>query len=187
MTDSDSPNAEVNHYQRFDPEESSDAWKTPPSVWRPLSEAVGGFDLDPCTSSSADEIAVEEYHEHGTERQWTGAVWCNPPYSAIGEWVDKAIREVGHERAETVVMLLPARTDTQWFHRLFDASTAVCLREGRIQFYGEDGRASNAPMPVLFAVLGDMPGGLRDVLESWGVLLHGDRAIQSTVQEDLVQ
>lgn len=59
----------------------------------------------------------------GLKQEWTGVCWCNPPYGRqIGKWVEKAVKS-----SATVVMLLPARTDTKWFHDW-------CLPYGKIEF-----------------------------------------------------
>lgn len=51
---------------------------------------------------------------------WGGErVWCNPPYSDIGSWVQKAWDECDH--AYLIVMLLPAnRTEQGWWQRLVE-------------------------------------------------------------------
>lgn len=163
------------HYQRFDPDETYDAWKTPPSVWRPKAESLGGFDLDPCTGPNADEIATEGYTERGLERRWHGTVWLNPPFSDCGEWINKAITETQSDRVETVVALVPNRTDTDWFHTAIETATAVCFRDGRIQFYGEDGRPSNAPMGIVFFVFGECTERLASHLDSIGWLVKPEQ------------
>ena len=76
-----------------------------------------------------------------------GSTWCNPPYGRqIGKWVKKA-----YESDCTVVMLLPARTDTAWFHDYCLKGKVEFIR-GRVRF----GRAKwNAPFPSMIVVFGD--------------------------------
>ena len=72
-------------------------------------------------------------------------VWCNPPYGRqIGEWVKKAA-----ESGAPVVMLLPARTDTRWFHDCIYGKAEIRFVRGRLKF--GDSRNS-APFPSMIAV-----------------------------------
>lgn len=80
---------------------------------------------------------------------WSGACWLNPPYgSRIGLWVAKAYEEAASGNA-TVVCLLPARTDTRWWHRYVMQANEVRLLEGRLRFVGA---ASSAPFPSAIVV-----------------------------------
>lgn len=80
---------------------------------------VDAFDLD--------VAACEESHhaprfyskaDNGLLQPWVGRVWCNPPYSDIEPWVEKAWIEFGDERATAIAMLIPAtRTEQTWWQR----------------------------------------------------------------------
>ena len=75
-------------------------------------------------------------------------VWCNPPYGReIGKWVEKAYNEslVG----VTVVMLLPARTDTKWFHDYIYGKAEIRFVRGRLKF-GDS--KNSAPFPSMVVV-----------------------------------
>jgi site-specific DNA-methyltransferase (adenine-specific) len=95
---------------------SSDSmeWETPQWLFDELDKEFH-FDLDPC---STHENAKCKLHytkeEDGLLQDWTGhRVFCNPPYGReIGKWVKKA-----YESKCLTVMLIPARTDTKWFHQ----------------------------------------------------------------------
>lgn len=115
----------------------SDETETPPELFAELASryALGTFDLD-AAASHANALAVEYYTQDGCYTRadggrqltshdglsgaWYGAVWCNPPYSDIRPWVEKAWRETGLGTAATVVMLLPARTDAPWWRELVE-------------------------------------------------------------------
>ena len=89
---------------------------TNPALFSELSERFGGFTLD--VAAAAHNAKCERYFDRktdGLEQSWAGErVWCNPPYSDIRPWVDKAWQEVG--RADLIVMLLPAnRTEQAWW------------------------------------------------------------------------
>jgi len=78
-------------------------------------------------------------------------VWCNPPYSDITSWVRKAHEEVSSGRCEVVVMLVPARTDTRWFHDWCYNKRGVEIEfvKGRLKF---GGAKYNAPFPSMVVV-----------------------------------
>lgn len=88
----------------------------------------------------------------GLSCNWHGVIWCNPPYGrGIGAWVKKAYetslvdwQHVGHK----VVMLLPARTDTRWFHDYCTKGKIEFLR-GRLKF---GGHKNSAPFPSMIVV-----------------------------------
>ena len=80
--------------------------------------------------------------------KWTGVCWCNPPYGRqIGKWVEKAVKS-----SATVVMLLPARTDTKWFHDWCLPYGKIEFLRGRLKFGGCDNSAPFPSMIVVFEV-----------------------------------
>ena len=99
---------------------NTDLWATPQWLFDEL-DAKYHFTVDVC--ATPDNAKCEKYYteaQDGLAQKWTGRVWCNPPYGRqIGKWVKKA----SECAADVVVMLLPARTDTAWFHD-------YCLRGG---------------------------------------------------------
>ena len=74
--------------------------------------------------------------------------WCNPPYGReIGRWVQKAF--LSSKDGSTVVMLLPARTDTKWFHEYIYNQAEIRFIKGRLKF----GNSKNsAPFPSMVVV-----------------------------------
>ena len=101
-------------------------WATPQSLFDTLNEQFH-FTLDPCATS--ENTKCKRYFtkaDDGLAQPWVGRVFMNPPYGReIGKWVKKAY-EQSQSNAEIVVCLLPARTDTRWWHD-------YCLK-GEIQF-----------------------------------------------------
>lgn len=78
-----------------------------------------------------------------------GRVWCNPPYGRkIGKWVKKAYDEY-KQNGTTVVMLLPARTDTRWFHDYIYGVAEIIFIKGRLRF---SGAKANAPFPSMVVI-----------------------------------
>ena len=134
-----------------------DAWATPPDVLERLYVVTGGsFDLDPCSPGRGrSRVRAREHFDpvdDGLAHQWHGDVYMNPPYGrTIGAWVAKAREEAGAGRARMVVALLPARTDTAWWHRDIAGKAHVWLIRKRLSF--GDGDAP-APFPSAIVLWG---------------------------------
>lgn len=128
----------------------TDMWATPQDFFDAL-DAEFHFTLDACAVK--ENAKCEAYYtpeQDGLEQPWTGRVWCNPPYGRnVGQWVKKA-----HDTASGggfVVMLLPARTDTRWFHDYIYGKTEVRFIKGRLKF----GSCQNAaPFPSMVVIFG---------------------------------
>lgn len=100
------------------------------------------FTLDPCaTKESAKCELYYTEKEDGLKQDWGGhSVFVNPPYgNEIADWMEKSISEC-KKKNTSVVMLLPARTDTKWFHKyLWDKNKpkkgiSVEFLKGRLTF-----------------------------------------------------
>lgn len=90
--------------------------------------------------------------QDGLKQEWKGTVWCNPPYGRnIGKWVEKAYNTAKDKNA-VVVMLLPARTDTKWFHDFcyLNQYATVRFARGRLKFGGARNSAPFPSMVVIF-------------------------------------
>jgi site-specific DNA-methyltransferase (adenine-specific) len=129
----------------------TDLWSTPQEFFNILNEEFE-FTLDPCATS--DNAKCKKYYtinENGLEQDWQGeTVFCNPPYGrAIKDWVRKCYEE--SKKPDTkVVMLIPARTDTVYFHEyIYNKVDEVRFVKGRLKF----GDAINsAPFPSMVVV-----------------------------------
>jgi phage N-6-adenine-methyltransferase len=125
----------------------SDEWATPQWLFDQL-HAEFDFSLDPCATEQNTKCPTHyTLTDNGLTKTWSGAVFVNPPYSAIAEWSKKALSERNHS---TVVLLVPARTDTRWFVALADAAAEVRFLTGRLRF-GES--ITSAPFPSAVIVL----------------------------------
>lgn len=112
-------------------------WATPQDFYDKLNSEFH-FTLDPCADESnhkCDKYFTEQ--ENGLKQCWGGqTVFCNPPYGrAIKDWVKKSSEEVKKPNT-TVVMLIPARTDTSYFHDYIYRKPNVEIRfiRGRLKF-----------------------------------------------------
>lgn len=128
----------------------TDLWETPQDLFDKL-DTEFRFTLDVCALPENAKCAKFYTPEQdGLTQPWKGTVWCNPPYGRqIGYWVRRAY--LAAAGGTTVVMLLPARTDTRWFHEYIYGREAVEIRflKGRLKF----GNAKNsAPFPSMVVV-----------------------------------
>lgn len=126
-----------------------DDWETPPELFRQLDEEFH-FTLDPA-SSDINAKCIKHYNvsDDGLSKSWEGErVFYNPPYGRqIGLWIKKAA-----ESKALVVMLLPARTDTKYFHDYIYNKAEIRFLKGRLEFKrgGVTGRAPFPSMIVIF-------------------------------------
>ena len=123
----------------------TDIWETPQDFFDKLNEEFR-FQTDVC--ASPENAKCKRFYtpeQDGLAQEWSGACWCNPPYGRqIGKWVRKA-----SESKATTVMLIPARTDTAWFHDYIYGKAEVRFVRGRLKF----GQAKNsAPFPSMVVV-----------------------------------
>jgi len=129
-------------------------WATPQDFFDKLNLQYG-FDLDVCaTAENAKCARFFTEADDGLKQEWTGVVWMNPPYGrTIGKWVHKAYESA--QKGATVVCLLPARTDTAWWHDYCEKGRHQFVR-GRLKFGGSK---NSAPFPSAVVVF--EPSGLR--------------------------
>lgn len=124
-------------------------WETPQELFDGLN-VLFHFTLDAAaTPENAKCRKFFTAEDDGLSKSWSGEkVWCNPPYGRqIGAWVKKAYEE-SRNPGTTVVMLLPARTDTAWFHDYAFKGIVKFLR-GRVKF---GGAVNNAPFPSMILI-----------------------------------
>ena len=128
---------------------NTDMWATPQDFFNKLN-AEFNFQCDVCAVD--DNAKCDKYYspeEDGLQQEWQGVCWMNPPYGrVIGEWVKKAYES--SLNGATVVCLLPARTDTKWWHE-YCMKGEIRLVKGRLKF--GDGKNS-APFPSAVVIFG---------------------------------
>ena len=125
----------------------TDQWATPQYFFDNYN-AVYKFNVDVC--ASPENAKCKKYYtakDDGLKMAWKGRCWMNPPYGReIGKWVKKAYES--SKSGATVVCLLPARTDTKWFHDYCTKGEIDFIR-GRLKF-GES--KNSAPFPSMIVV-----------------------------------
>ena len=130
----------------------TDLWETPQEFFDRLNKKYK-FNLDVC--AIPENAKCKRFYSpkvDGLAQEWKGACWMNPPYGrGISKWIKKAFEE-GQKNA-IVVALLPARTDTKWFHEFIYMKPGVSYDfvKGRLKF----GKSKNAaPFPSMLVVFG---------------------------------
>jgi transcriptional regulator with XRE-family HTH domain len=116
-------------------------WVTPPDLLEALYGVVGRFDLDPCSPSADARTAPVRSRmrytaaDDGLALPWRGQVFVNPPYGRqLALWIAKCREEVEAGRADLVICLVPARTDTRWWHVHIAGRADIGLLKGRLAF-----------------------------------------------------
>lgn len=132
----------------------SENWATPQDVFDRLN-SVFHFTLDPCADPSNTKCKKYYTKEiNGLTKDWGGhRVFCNPPYGrdATGRWVKKCYEE-SKKLGTIVVMLIPARTDTRWFHEYcYRSNVQIHFVKGRLKFGGSK---NSAPFPSMIVIFG---------------------------------
>ena len=133
---------------------ASAEWATPPELFERY-DNLYNFGLDVC-ASHANHKCPQWYHieDDGLAQTWKGfgSVWCNPPYGKeIGKWVEKCHNE---SDGVIVVALLPARTDTRYFHDHIYNKAKIEFLKGRVKFIRADGKTGPAPFPSMICIWG---------------------------------
>ena len=141
-------------------------WGTPPELFMALNKEFN-FKMDAATTED-NPLGTEYYYTKdmdglAQENRWISPIYINPPYGRdIKKWVARASMEMVMNRAVSV-MLLPARTDTKWFHTYLYDLKEDHYREGiRVKFlkgrlrmfdYETDSYSKNtAPFPSMIVV-----------------------------------
>jgi phage N-6-adenine-methyltransferase len=130
-----------------------DDWGTPINIIQDLEKRYGKFTLDVC--ASAENAKCERYftkEQDGLKQSWQGEIcWMNPPYgrTETGKWVEKADCECQTGNC-IVFAILPARTDTKWFHEHVYKKYSFALLKGRVKFVGAKHGAPFPSMIVIF-------------------------------------
>lgn len=128
----------------------TDMWSTPQKFYDKLNDEFN-FTLDPCATE--DNAKCDNFFtvdDDGLKQDWSGnIVFCNPPYGrAIKDWVKKSYEE-SLKNNTTVVMLIPSRTDTIYFHDFIYGKAEIRFIKGRLKF----GDAKNsAPFPSVVVI-----------------------------------
>ncbi len=128
----------------------SNEWTTPQHLFDELNQEFN-FTLDPCATEENAKCSKHfTIEDDGLSKDWSNdVVFMNPPYGReIKKWIKKAYEE--SLNGATVVCLIPARTDTMYWHDfIFDKADDIRFLKGRLKF----GNSKNsAPFPSAIVV-----------------------------------
>lgn len=113
---------------------ATDHWSTPKETYDALDKEFR-FNDDPCPIGGGG----------GLDREWGSRTFVNPPYSEIAKWVQYAYLQAMHPLSrKLVVMLIPSRTDTRWWHEYVMRAKEIRFIKGRLKFGGSK---NSAPFP----------------------------------------
>tara|TARA_R110002167_G_scaffold26295_1_gene90639 strand:- start:107 stop:514 length:408 start_codon:yes stop_codon:yes gene_type:complete len=126
----------------------TDSWSTPTNIKNKLQDEYNFDDFDPCPLNHNPEF-------NGLEIEWATRTFVNPPYSRLKTtkknglgWVEKAHLEA--QKGKLVVMLIPARTDTTWFHDIILKNNyKIIFIKGRLNFSNK----GSAPFSSILVIM----------------------------------
>ncbi len=148
-------------------------WGTPLELYHKLNNEFH-FTTDPCTTPD-NRLGCRVFYtkvENGLHKKWEGNVFCNPPYGKeVKKWIAKCANHAS-QGLGTVVMLIPARTDTRWYHDFIcscfgDGNSKYTkwkfcygtrqgvtkyLLQGRLKFENPEHKLNSAPFPSMIVV-----------------------------------
>ena len=149
----------------------SNDWETPQHFYDKLNKEFGPFTLDPCATEKSTKVSEHYFtpSDDGLFQDWDGqTVFMNPPYGReIKAWIKKAYSE-SLKPDTKVVCLIPARTDTKYWHKFCMKASEIYFVKGRLHFENKGAEQTNAaPFPsavVIFRgppIVGMPPENLR--------------------------
>jgi len=143
-----------------------DEWETPRSLVSYLAQYFS-WDLDVCASRANVCETFLTKADNALSCSWTGLCWNNPPYGKeMRRWIAKA-KHAAQSPGTTVVCLVPARTDTKWWHHNVPEASLVVFLKGRLSFE-LDNIGQPAPFPSAIIVFGPLSELQKNVLKHMG-------------------
>ena len=132
---------------------------TPPDFLEAIYMSFGDIDLDPCghelSPVKAKRCFLLADGDDGLSDPWWGRlVFVNPPFSEQQRWLRRAHEQWKAGHVETVVCLVPTRTDSEWFQEVLSKDAKVYLLKGRLRFADPLGKEQATPFSVMLVILG---------------------------------
>ena len=128
----------------------TDEWGTPNDLFIKLDKQYN-FTLDVAASNT--NYKCKKYYtkeDNGLFKDWSNeVVWCNPPYSEIDLWVQKCYEEA--DRTKLIIMLIPVRTDTRYFHKYIYGKAELVFIKGRLK-YTNPHKNGSSPFPSMLVI-----------------------------------
>jgi transcriptional regulator with XRE-family HTH domain len=142
--------------------EDRDSRFTPAEFMENIYTAFGEVDLDPCGHVLSPVVARRRIllgeGGDGLADAWSGRLaFVNPPYSELLKWLRRAHDQWQAGKVETVVCLVPVRTDSALFHQTLSADADLFLLQGRVRFLDPRGKGQQTPFSLMVLTLGATP------------------------------
>jgi len=121
-----------------------ETWKS----WKPDLDAAASL-----RNTKAPQFYTKE--DDSLTKEWFGKVWLNPPFgSELPKFMKKCAEEIKREEVDSIVVLIPARTDTKWFHEIVMPNAyLIYLIKGRFNFRVDNAvEGANAPFPSMLVL-----------------------------------
>ena len=139
--------------------EDRDSRFTPPDFMAHIYDAFGTIDLDPCAHQLSPVIAKRRIMlsegDDGLVDEWSGqTAFVNPPFSNLLSWLRRAHDQWRAGNIQTVISLIPVRTDSAWFHETLSVDDDIYLLRGRVRFLSPTGQAQHTPFSLMLLTLG---------------------------------
>lgn len=132
---------------------------TPPEFLARINDAFGAIDLDPCGHALSPVVAKRrillEEGGDGFVDDWSGGLaFVNPPFSETLLWLKRAHDQWSRGHVGSIVCLVPARTDSRWFHETLTVEADIFLLLGRLRFADIRGRSQHTPFSLMLVAFG---------------------------------
>jgi phage N-6-adenine-methyltransferase len=152
--------------------QKTNEWGTPKKLFDRLDKEFN-FTLDSCASSW--NYKVDNYYtieDDALSKEWKGIVWCNPPYSNVGDSVKKAYEE--SLKGAIVVMLIFSKTDTRYWHDFVMKADEIRFIKGRVKFEKHEdtiteSHSPSAPAPSSIIVFKPKPRQNTPILSAFNL------------------
>lgn len=156
-------------------------WYTPAKYVELARKVMGGIDTDPATSDVANRTVkakrIYTAEDDGRGQQWEGRVWMNPPYAQplMSDFAEAVTSKYQAGEIKQACILVNNATETQWFQRMLEAASAVCLPKSRIKFVDPQGNPSGAPLQGQAIIyMGDRVKSFAAAFSDEGAVLMND-------------
>lgn len=163
----------------------SHEWYTPKHIIERVQAVLGGIDIDPASPPTPEyrEWVPAKIHydaaEDGLSKDWPGSVYLNPPYgrgdNGARPWVIKMMHSYEAKIMRAGILLVPARTDTEWF-RLVWRFDMLCFIYGRLKHDGPNKKKNTATFPSVLGYVGPSKIGFARAFADIGYII--DPAVQ---------
>ena len=151
-------------------------WYTPSYLPDAARAVMGGIDLDPASTTSANAsvgaTTIYTSEEDGLSRLWRGRVWLYPPHTQpiIGLFAAKLVEEVANGNVSEAIVLVNNATETRWWQTFARASSAICLVRRRVKFWHPSGKTATPTQGQVVLYFGPNVAAFRDAFASIGAV-----------------